>query len=134
MAPLLLAQEIRDRDLVELPLRIADDEPQCLRIALRPDRKVLPRVAIIEDALELAIEIIPSHPRLDRRLFEIIQDIRRQLDVTAVAVEFEDAILRDCAGSVGEENRQGELQEQPRQPAGHADGPQIGQPVHGLFA
>ena len=72
--------------------------------------------------------------RLDRRLFEIIQDIRRQLDVNAVAVEFEEAILRDCAGSVGEENSQGELQEQPRQPAGHADGPQIGQPVHGFFA
>src|SRR5438094_828333 len=59
VAPLLRAQEIRDRDFVELPLRIADDEPQCLRIALRPYRKILPRVAVIEDALELAIEIIP---------------------------------------------------------------------------
>jgi len=39
-------------------------------------------------------ELLPSHPTLDRGLGQILEDIRRQLDVALAAVEVKDAVGR----------------------------------------
>ena len=42
------------------------------------------------------------HPRLDGRFVEVVENVRRQLDVTVLAVEFEDTV---GGGGLGVEDR-----------------------------
>ena len=96
VTPLLRAKKVRDGNFVQLLLRIADDEPDRRRVLQRSYRNVSPGIAVIEHAFGAAAEIIPPHPRLDRGLVKVVENIRRQFDIAARAVEVEDVV--GCGG------------------------------------
>ena len=88
MQPLLGAEAILDHNLMVVRVHLKNYGGGALQVR---HAHRMPRIAVTEDAGPTS-DRFPFHPGFHGRLGQLVENIRRQLDIAVLAIEFEDAI------------------------------------------
>src|SRR5262245_46124737 len=94
MYPLVGPELVWYGNLLQSLNLVHDDKPQTV-LAQCPNAQIVTAAPIVEDSIPTgATQTFPFHPGLDGGLGQIVENIRRQFEVTACAVQEEDVVGR----------------------------------------